>query len=44
MTEWTGLKLSEALQKAEKEKDGEKWLPDHPLCPNHQRPSKLRDK
>ena len=36
ITEWTGLKLGEALQKAETEKNGEQWLPDHPWCPNGQ--------
>ena len=36
ITEWTGLKLGEALQKAENREDGEQWLPDHPWCPNGQ--------
>ena len=33
VTEWTGLKLGEALRKAE---NREQWLPDHPWCPNGQ--------
>ena len=34
-TEWTGLKVGEALRKADKrDKGGEKWLPDHPWCSN----------
>ena len=36
VTEWTGLKLVEALRKPKIEKNGEQWLPDHPWCPNGQ--------
>ena len=42
VTEWTGLKLDEAPRKAEIEKSGEQWLPDHPWCPNGS--TRLRDK
>ena len=31
---WTGLDLGEALRKLKTEKDGGKWLPDHPWWPN----------
>ena len=34
--EWTGLKLGEALERLKIEKGGEKWLPNHPWCPNGQ--------
>ena len=36
VTEWTGLKLGEALRRPKIEKNGEQWLLDHPWCPNGQ--------
>ena len=30
ISEWTGLGLGEALRKAEEERNGGNWLPDHP--------------
>ena len=30
MTEWTGIKLGEALRKAENREGWRKWLPGHP--------------
>ena len=36
ITEWTGLKLGEALRKAENREEWRQWLPDHPWCTNGQ--------